>query len=196
TLMALLKDLRRAEAKKKNVPPYVIFQDPSLEDMATAYPITMEEMSKVSGVSGGKAQKYAKPFLDLIKKYVEENDIDRPQDFVIKQVANQSKTKVAIIKGIDKKMPLEELARQNQMNYHALMEELNSIVMSGMRLNLDYCIDDVIDEGVQDDIYAFFMKAQDDDIDSAFKKLKEDDDALTYEEVQLIRLKFLSEMAN
>jgi ATP-dependent DNA helicase RecQ len=196
TLLRMLKDIRKSEGKKKNVPPYVIFQDPSLEDMATQYPITMDELGKVSGVSAGKAQKFGKPFLELIAKYVEENEIDRPQDFVIKQVANQSKTKVAIIKGIDKKVPLAEIARQNQMNYHELMEELNSIVVAGMKLSLDYCIDDIIDEGVQDDIYEHFMKSESDDTDFAFRALKEDDEELTYEEVQLIRLKFLSEMAN
>ena len=195
-LLRLLKDVRKSEAKKKNVPPYIIFQDPSLEDMATQYPITMEELAKVSGVSAGKAQKYGKSFIELIAKYVEENEIERAQDFVIKQVANQSKTKVAIIKGIDKKIPLAELARQNQMNYHELMDELNIIVTSGMKLNLDYCIDDVIDEGVQDEIYDFFLKSENDSIDEAYKSLKEDDEELTYEEVQLMRLKFLSEMAN
>lgn len=196
TLLKMLKDLRKTEAKKKGVPPYIIFQDPSLEDMATQYPITMEELAKVSGVSAGKAQKYGKAFLELIGKYVEENEIERAQDFVIKQVANQSKTKVAIIKGIDKKVPLQELARQNQITYHELMDELNIIVTSGMKLNLDYCIDDVIDEGVQDDIYDFFMKAESDNIDEAYKILKEDDEELTYEEVQLMRLKFLSEVGN
>jgi ATP-dependent DNA helicase RecQ len=195
-LIRLLKDLRKSEAKKKNVPPYVIFQDPSLEDMATLYPITMEEMGKVSGVSEGKAKKFAKPFLELIKKYVEENEIERAQDFVIKQIANQSKTKVAIIKGVDRKVPLDELARQNQISHEELMFELNSIVVSGTKLNLDYCIDEVVDEGVQDDIFDFFMKAESDDPDVAFHKLKEADDALTYEEIRLIRLKFLSEVAN
>ena len=195
-LLKMLKDVRKTEAKKKNVPPYIIFQDPSLEDMATQYPITMDELTKVSGVSAGKAQKYGKAFIELIAKYVEENEIERAQDFVIKQVANQSKTKVAIIKGIDKKVPLAELARQNQMGYHELMDELNIIVTSGMKLNLDYSIDDVIDEGVQDDIYDFFMKSENDSPDEAYKILKEDDEELTYEEVQLIRLKFLSEMAN
>ena len=196
TLLRMLKDIRKSEAKKKGVPPYIIFQDPSLEDMATQYPITMDELAKVSGVSAGKAQKYGKVFIELIKKYVEENEIERAQDFVIKQVANQSKTKVAIIKGIDKKVPLQELARQNQLTYHELMDELNIIVTSGMKLGLDYCIDDVIDEGVQEEIYDFFMKSENDNIDEAYKILKEDDEELTYEEVQLIRLKFLSEMAN
>jgi ATP-dependent DNA helicase RecQ len=196
TLLRLLKDLRKSEAKKKNVPPYVIFQDPSLEDMATQYPINLDEMTKVSGVSAGKAQKFGKPFVELIEKYVEENEIERPQDFVIKQVANQSKTKVAIIKGIDKKVNLPELARQNQLNMEELMEELNSIVTSGMRINLDYYIDEVVDEGVQDDIHDYFMQSDTDDPDIAFKTLKEDDDALTYDEVRLMRLKFLSEVAN
>jgi ATP-dependent DNA helicase RecQ len=195
-LLRLLKDIRKTEAKKKNVPPYIIFQDPSLEDMATQYPITMDELSKVSGVSAGKAQKYGKPFIELIGKYVEENEIERAQDFVVKQVANQSKTKVAIIKGIDKKIPLNEIARQNQMNSHELMDELNIIILSGMKLNLNHCIDDIIDEGVQEEIYDYFKKAETDDIDTAFRKLKEDDEELTYEEVQLIRLQFLSDMAN
>ena len=196
TLLRLLKDVRKSEAKKKNVPPYIIFQDPSLEDMATQYPITMEELSKVSGVSAGKAQKYGKAFIELIGKYVEENEIERPQDFVVKQVANQSKTKVAIIKGIDKKIPLNEIARQNQMNSHELFDELNIIILSGMKLNLNHCIEDIIDEGVQEEIYDYFRKADTDDIDTAFRKLKEDDEELTYEEVQLIRLQFLSDVAN
>ncbi len=196
TLLKLLKDVRKSEAKKKNVPPYVIFQDPSLEDMATQYPITLDELGKVSGVSAGKAQKYGKSFVDLIAKYVDENEIERPQDFVVKQVANQSKTKVAIIKGIDRKLNFAELARQNQISQHELMDELNSIITSGMKLNLDYYIDENVDEGVQDEIFEFFMKSDSDDPDKAFKVLKEDDDELTYEEVQLVRLKFLSEMAN
>jgi ATP-dependent DNA helicase RecQ len=195
-LLKLLKDLRKTEAKKKNVPPYVIFQDPSLEDMATLYPISIDEMTKVSGVSAGKAQKFGKAFVDLIAKYVEENEIERPQDFVIKQVANQSKTKVAIIKGIDRKVPLKELARQNQINLTELMDELYSIVSSGTKLNLDYCIDDVIDEGVQDDIHDYFMNAESDDPAKAFHVLKEEDDQITYDEICLMRLKFLSEVAN
>ena len=195
-LLQMLKDLRRTEAKKKNVPPYVIFQDPSLEDMATQYPVNMDEMKDISGVSAGKATKFAKPFVEMIAKYVEENEIERAQDFVIKQVADQSKTKVAIIKGIDKKIPLEELARQNQMNLDELMDELNSIIMSGTRLNLNHCIKDVIDESVQDDIHDYFMTADTDDSTAAFHALKEEDDQITFEEIQLVRLKFLSEVAN
>jgi ATP-dependent DNA helicase RecQ len=195
-LLKLLKDLRKSEAKKKNVPPYVIFQDPSLEDMATQYPITIDEMTKVQGISAGKATKFGKPFIALIAKYVEENEIDRPQDFVIKQVANQSKTKVAIIKGIDRKIPLNELARQNQLNETELMAELDVIVQSGTKLNLDYCIKDVIDEYVQDEIHDYFMAAESDDPTLAFRALQEEDDEITYEEICLMRLKFLSEVAN
>jgi ATP-dependent DNA helicase RecQ len=195
-LFNMLKDLRRSEAKKKNVPPYIVFQDPSLEDMATVYPISVEEMLKVQGVSAGKATKFGKPFIALIAKYVEENEIDRPQDFVLKQVANQSKTKVAIIKGIDRKVQLAEIARQNQISMPELMDELYSIIQSGTKLSLDHCIEDVIDEGVQDDIYNYFMTAENDDINAAFKSLREDDDQITFEEIQLMRLKFLAEVAN
>jgi ATP-dependent DNA helicase RecQ len=187
-LLKLLKDLRKSEAKKKNVPPYVIFQDPSLEDMATQYPVSAEEMTKVQGISAGKAIKFGKPFIALIAKYVEENEIDRPQDFVIKQVANQSKTKVAIIKGVDRKVPLNELARQNQLNMDDLMTELDVIVQSGTKLNLDYCIKDVIDEYVQDDIHDYFMSAESDDPTLAFRALHAEDDEITYEEVCLMRL--------
>ena len=195
-LLKLLKDLRKSEAKKKNVPPYVIFQDPSMEDMATQYPVTIDEMTKVQGISSGKATKFGKPFIALIAKYVEENEIDRPQDFVIKQVANQSKTKVAIIKGVDRKIPLNELARQNQLNADELMTELDVIVQSGTKLNLDYCIKDVIDEYVQEAIHDYFMTAESDDTTVAFRALHEEDDEITFEEICLMRLKFLSEVAN
>ncbi len=196
TLLKMLKDVRRVEAKKKNIPPYVIFQDPSLEDMATQYPINLEEMEKISGVSAGKAKKFGAPFVSLIAKYVEENEIERAQDYIVKQVANQSKTKVAIIKAIDKKVSVEEIGRQNHLTMEEMMAELDSIVMSGMRLNLDYYIKEKVDEGVQDDIYDYFMAAQSDDANLAFKTLKAEDDQITFEEVRLMRLKFLSEESN
>ena len=195
-LLKLLKDLRKSEAKKKNVPPYIVFQDPSLEDMATLYPISAEEMMKVQGVSAGKAQKFGKPFIAMIAKYVEDNEIERPQDFILKQIANQSKTKVAIIKSIDRKVPLMEVARQNQLSVGELMDELDSIIQSGTKLNLEHCIDEVIDEGVQDDIYDYFMTAETDDVNLAYHALKEEDDQITFDEIQLMRLKFLSEVAN
>ncbi|HMR43053.1 MAG TPA: DNA helicase RecQ [Saprospiraceae bacterium] len=194
TLLKLLKDLRRAEAKKKNVPPFVIFQDPSLEDMATQYPITMDDMTKIGGVSIGKAQRYARPFLEMIKKYVEENEIERPTDFVIKQVANKSKVKVDIIKSIDRKMPLPDIAKQNELSMEDLLEELDAIVVSGTKVNIDYYIEENIDEYVREEIYDYFMGAAIDSPEAAFKELQGDD--ITMEEIQLIRIKFLSEMAN
>jgi ATP-dependent DNA helicase RecQ len=193
-LLSLLKDLRRREAKRLNVPPYVIFQDPSLEDMATQYPITMEDMTKVSGVSSGKAGRYGKAFLQLIQKYVEENDIIRPTDFVVKQVANKSKAKVSIIQCIDRKMPLEDIANSTQLTMDELLEELDAIVASGTKLNIDYYLEDTIDEYAREDIYDYFLQAETDDVKKAYKMLREDD--VTMEEVLLMRIKFLSEMAN
>lgn len=193
-LLTMLKDLRRREAKRLNVPPYVIFQDPSLEDMATQYPITMEDMTKVSGVSSGKATRYAKSFLQLISKYVEENEIERPTDFVVKQVANKSKAKVSIIQGIDRKVDLEDIAEANNMTMDELLEELDVIVASGTKLNIDYYLEDAIDESSREDIYDYFLQADTDDVKKAYKILREDD--VTMEEIQLVRIKFLSEMAN
>lgn len=193
-LFKMLQDLRRSEAKRKNVPPFVIFQDPSLEDMATQYPITLKEMANISGVSAGKAQRYGKPFIELIEAYVEENDIFRPTEFVVKQVANKSRMKVSIIQGTDRKIPFEDLASSNRLSMEELMEELDAIVTSGTKVNLDYIIDETIDEYAQEDIMEYFMQAATDSVDDAFMELKEDD--ITLEEIQLIRIKFLSEMAN
>ncbi len=194
TLVKMLKDLRKEVAKKKGVPPFVIFQDPSLEDMATQYPITMDDMTKIQGVSIGKAQRYAKSFLELIKSYVEENEIERPTDVVIKQVANKSKVKVAIIQAIDRKMPLPDIARQNDLKLDELMEELDAIVSSGTKVNIDYYLEDVMDETVVEEIYDYFMEADTDDPEAAYKELK--DEEFTFEEIQMVRLKFLSELAN
>ena len=194
TLMKLLKDLRKKEAKKRDIPPFVIFQDPSLEDMATQYPITMEDMSKITGVSQGKAQRYAKSFVELIKTYVEENDIERPTDFVVKQIANKSKSKVSIIQGIDRKIPLEDIASTTSMSMEDLIHELDAIVLSGTKLNIDYYLEENIDEYSREDIFDYFMEAETDSVEEAFKELKEDD--ITMEEIQLMRIKFLSEMAN
>jgi ATP-dependent DNA helicase RecQ len=193
-LMNLLKDLRKSIAKQRNVPPFIIFQDFSLEDMATQYPLTMEDMSQITGVSIGKAQRYGKPFLDLIAKYVEENDIDRPTDFVVKTVANKSKVKVTIIQGIDKKIPLTDIAKSNQLSMDELFQELDAIVVSGTKVNLDYIIKESVDENSREEIYSYFMSAETDNPELAYKELKEDD--IQWEEVLLMRLKFLSEMAN
>ncbi len=193
-LMSMLRDLRRDVAKQKDVPPFVIFQDPSLEDMATQYPITMDEMANITGVSKGKALRYAQPFIAMIKDYVEENDIDRPTDFVVKQVANKSKVKVNIIQGIDRKIPFSDIARSNDLKMDELLEELDAIVLSGTKVNIDYYIEDTVDEYARDDIYDYFMEADTDSVDQAFRELQEDD--ITLEEIQLMRIKFMSEMAN
>jgi len=194
TLMRMLKDLRRKEARRRDVPPFVIFQDPSLEDMATQYPLSMEDMAQISGVSKGKAMRYGKPFLELIRDYVDENDIERPNDFVVKQVANKSKIKVNIIQGIDRKIPLEDLAASNNMSMEDLLQELYAIVTSGTKLNIDYYIEDNVDEYSREDIYEYFMQAETDSELEAFNELKEDD--ITMEEIQLMRIKFLSDLAN
>ncbi len=193
-LKNMLKDLRRKESKKHDVPPFVIFQDPSLEDMAIQYPITMDDMTKITGVSKGKAMRYARPFLDLIANYVKENDIERPTDFVVKQVANKSKIKVNIIQAIDRKIPLEDIADSNGIKMEELIGELDAIVSSGTKVNIDYYIEENVDEYSREDIFDYFMDAETDSVDSAFEELKEDD--ITYEEIQLVRIKFLSEMAN
>jgi len=193
-LLLALKDLRKKEAKRLGIPPFVIFQDPSLIDMATRYPIEMEEMKNIHGVSIGKAKRYATPFLMLIEKYCEENGIDRPTDFVVKQVANKSKTKVNIIQGVDRKLPLEDIASGNQLSMDELLNEMVVIVSSGTKLNIDYYIEEEVDEYSLEETYDYFMEAETDDPDLAFQDLKEDD--ITIEEIKLVRIKFLSEMAN
>ncbi|MEM6771549.1 MAG: ATP-dependent DNA helicase RecQ, partial [Bacteroidota bacterium] len=156
--------------------------------------ITMDEMKNVHGVSIGKARRYATPFLTLIEQYVEEHEISRPMDFVVKQVANKSKKKVNIIQAVDRKIPLEDIASGNQLSMDELMEEMVSIVHSGTKLNIDYYIEDEVDEYSLEDAYEYFMGAETDDPDLAFQELKEED--VTIEEVKLVRIKFLSEMAN
>jgi ATP-dependent DNA helicase RecQ len=193
-LMNILKDLRRNIAKKHNLPPYVIFQDPSLEEMATNYPISMDDMSKIVGVSQGKAQKYGQPFVDAIKKYCEENEIERPMDITIKTVANKSKTKVNIITAIDRKLSLEDIAKSNDLSMQELMQELDGIVNSGTKLRLDYYLNKNVDEYVRETIIEYFKEAETDDIDLAYQELKEEE--ITWEEIQLMRIKFLSDYAN
>ncbi len=194
TLMKMLRDLRRRESKRKEVPPFVIFQDASLEDMATQYPISMEDMAKITGVSQGKARRYGRPFINLIKEYVEENEIDRPTEVVIKQVANKSKVKVNIIQGIDRQVPLEDIAAANDLSLDELVDELDAIVSSGTKVNLDYYLDDHVDEYVREDIFDYFMDADSDSAEAAFAELREED--ITMEEIKLVRLKFLSELGN
>jgi ATP-dependent DNA helicase RecQ len=193
-LLLALKNLRKKESKRLDLPPFVIFQDPSLHEMATRYPITVEEMKNINGVSIGKAKRYATPFLMLIEKYVEENEIDRPNDFIVKQVANRSKKKVNIIQAVDRKIPLEDIASGNQLSMDELMEEMVSIVLSGTKLSIDYYIEDNVDEYSLEETVEYFMGAETDDPDIAFQTLKEED--VTIEEIKLIRIKFLSEVAN
>lgn len=192
-LFDLLKGLRKKIAREKNFPPYVIFQDPSLEEMATTYPTTKEELSHINGVGAGKVAKFGKPFIDLITKYVEENDIVTASDVVIKSSVNKSKIKIFIIQQIDRKISLDEIAEAKDMNVQEIVEEIEHICYSGTKLNLDYYIDQVMDRDRQQDIYDYFMNAENDSIKSALKDLG---DEFSEEELRLMRVKFLSEVAN
>jgi ATP-dependent DNA helicase RecQ len=194
TLVKLLKQVRIQEAKRHNVKPWVIFMDPSLQDMATYYPMSIEDMTKISGVSRGKAERYGAAFIDLIAEYVEENDIDRPSDFVMKQVANKSKDKVTIIQGVDRKLPLEDIAKSVEMTMESLLDEMSMIAFSGTKLDISYYIEENLDEDILDEIYDYFKEADSDSIEEAYKQLKDED--ITMEEIQLVRLKFLSEVVN
>ncbi|WP_235297743.1 RecQ family ATP-dependent DNA helicase [Portibacter marinus] len=192
-LLKMLKELRLREAKKQGVKPWVIFFDPSLSEMATHYPISMDDMINISGVSLGKAKRYGAPFIELIKDYVEENDIERPQDFVVKQVANKSRDKVTIIQGIDKKFNLEEIADSIKLSIDELLQEMYIIVSSGTKLNLDYYIEENIDEDIVEEIEDYFDEAESDDVDEAIRVI--DDEDITREEIEIVRLKYLSENA-
>ncbi|MDB5228637.1 MAG: recQ [Bacteroidota bacterium] len=194
-LFALLKDIRKSVAKKMSVPTYVVFQDPSLEEMATLFPITLEELSNITGVSNGKAQRFGKEFCAAIAKYVEDNNIERFADFDnIKSAHKNSSTKVNIIKSIDKKMPLEHIASSFGLQMDDLITELETIVSSGTKVNINYYLQDAVDEDIQEEIHDYFMQAETDDVNIAFKKLKAED--IELREIQLVRLKFLSEVAN
>ncbi len=193
-LFGMLKDLRKKISKQKNVPPFVVFQDPSLEEMATQYPLNMEELKHISGVGNGKASKFGQPFLELIKKYVEDNEIERPVDMVVKSAINKSGIKVYIIQNIDKKISIEDIAKSKGMSYPEIIYEVESIVSSGTKLNIGYYIDEIMDEDRQDEVYEYFQAAETDDIDIALKDLGEND--YTREEIQLMRVKFMSEMGN
>jgi ATP-dependent DNA helicase RecQ len=193
-LFGMLKDLVKKIAKAKNLPPYVIFQETSLEEMAIQYPITNEEMTKISGVGAGKATKYGKPFVDLIKKYVEENDIERPMDMVIKSVVNKSGLKVYIIQNIDRKVGLKEMAKSKNITLDELITEIETIVASGTKVNLNYYINDNIDEEKQEEVLEYFKESTTDDIDAAMKELGGDE--YTEQELRIMRIKFYSEFGN
>lgn len=192
-LFSIMKDLRKKLSKRLEVPPFVIFQDPSLEAMATTYPVTLDELQNIPGVGAGKAKRYGKEFIELIKKHVEENEIERPEDLRVRTVANKSKLKVSIIQRIDRKVALDEIAVTNGLEFTELLDEIEAIVYSGTRINIDYFVNDVIDEDHIEDIYEYFKDSETDDLEEAIAELGGD---YTEEEIRLIRIKFLSEMAN
>jgi len=192
-LVSMLKDLRRKVAKKMEVPPFVVFQDPSLEDMALKYPVKLDELANVHGVSEGKAKKYGKDFIDLISRYVEENDIIRPDDLVVKSTGANSALKLFIIQSVDRKLSLEDIAATKSLDMDALLKEMEQIVYSGTKLNIDYWIEDVLDEDQQEEIKEYFMEAENDSIKTALKEFDGDYDI---EELRLMRIKFISEVAN
>ncbi len=192
-LMGMLKDLRKVNAKKLGVPPFVIFQDPSLEDMALKYPMTMSELANVHGVGDGKAKKYGKDFIRLISKYVEENDIIRPDDLVVKSTGSNSAIKLYIIQNIDRKLPLDDIASSKGMSMADFIKEMEAIVYSGTKLNISYWIDDIFDEDQQEEIYDYFMDSKTDNINAA---IDEFDGEYDEEELRLYRIKFISEVAN
>jgi ATP-dependent DNA helicase RecQ len=193
-LFGMLKDLVKKTAKAKGLPPYVIFQETSLEEMSVQYPITMDEMTKISGVGTGKAAKYGKPFVDLIKKYVEENEIDRPVDMVIKSVVNKSGLKVYIIQNIDRKINLKDMAKSKNISLNELLSEIETIVASGTKVNINYYINDIMDEERQQEVLEYFKESESDSIQDALKELGEND--YTEEEIRVMRIKFLSDFGN
>jgi ATP-dependent DNA helicase RecQ len=192
-LMGMLRDLRKKEAKKMDVPPFVIFQDPSLEDMALKYPISIDELSNVHGVGEGKAKKYGKPFVDLINRYVEDNDIIRPDDLVVKSTGANSGLKLYIIQNVDRKLALDDIAKAKGLDMDGLLKEMEQIVYSGTKLNISYWIDEILDEDQQEEIHDYFMDSESDNIKDALKEFDGDYDI---EELRFMRIKFISEVAN
>lgn len=192
-LYDMIKDLRKRMAKDLNVPPYVIFQDASLEAMATIYPQTIKELENIPGVGAGKAKRYGDEFCKLIKKHCEDNEIERPEDLRIRTVANKSKLKVSIIQAIDRKVMLDDLAEGKGIDFTELLDEIEAIVYSGTKINIDYFIEEILDDEHIDDIYGYFKESETDDIDDALDELGAD---YSEEEIRLVRIKFISEMAN
>jgi ATP-dependent DNA helicase RecQ len=193
TLFSMLKDLRKKMSKQLNLPPYVIFQDPSLEAMATTYPVTVEELQNIPGVGAGKAKRYGEEFCKLIKRHCEENEIERPEDLRVRTVANKSKLKVSIIQAIDRQVALDDIANTKGMEFDELLDEVEAIVYSGTKINIDYFLREVVDEDHMLDIYEYFQDSTTDDLDTAIEELGED---YTEEEIRLVRIKFISEMGN
>lgn len=192
-LLKILMDLRKKEGKKLGVPPFVIFQDPSLQDMALKYPITIDELVHIHGVGEGKAKKYGKPFIEFIKNYVEENDIIRPDDLIVKSTGANSALKLYVIQNVDRKLPLDDIASSKGLDFPDLIKEMEQIVYSGTKLNISYWIDDILDEDQQEELHDYFLEAETDGIDAA---IEEFDGDYEDEELRLFRIKFISEVAN
>ena len=192
-LFSMLKDLRKKVSKQHDLPPYVIFQDPSLEAMATTYPITIDELKNVPGVGEGKAKRYGQEFVDLIRRHVEENEIERPEDIRVRTVAKKSQMKVSIIQSIDRKVALDDIAMAKGIEFDELLDEVESIVYSGTKLDIDYFLEEVLDDDKVDDIYEYFSESETDDLDEAIEELGDD---YSEEEIRLVRIKFISEAGN
>ncbi|MCM1021065.1 MAG: DNA helicase RecQ [Muribaculum sp.] len=192
-LYNILRDLRKKIAKKLELPPYVIFQDPSLEAMATTYPITIEELQNIPGVGSGKAKRYGDEFLKVIKAHVEENEIERPEDLRVRSVANKSKLKISIVQGIDRKIPLDALAESKGLEFNELLDEIEAIVYSGTKISIDYFLNEIMDDDRQADIFEYFRESDTDNLDDAINELGNE---YSEEEIRLVRIKFLSELGN
>ena len=192
-LSAILKDLRKKIAKQNGLPPYVIFQDQSLDAMATTYPISIEELINIPGVGPGKAKRYGEEFVKVIKRHVEENEIERPEDLLVRSVPNKSKLKISIIHGIDSRIPLDELAESKDLDFNEFLDEVEAIVYSGTKINIDYFLDEIMDKDMQDEIFDYFKTSESDDLEAAIQALGSD---YTEEEIRLVRIKFLSELGN
>ena len=192
-LVKLLKDLRKKVATKSDVPPFAVFQDPSLDDMALKYPVNLEELSKVHGVGEGKARKFGKDFVKLISKYVEENEVLRPDDLIVKSTGINSGLKLYIIQNTDRKLPLEDISKSKGLDMKELIKEMEVIIFSGTKLNIDYAIDDLLDEDQQEEIHEYFMEAETDSIQEALNEFDGDYDE---DELRLMRIKFINEVAN
>jgi ATP-dependent DNA helicase RecQ len=193
TLYSLLVDMRKSLSKEKGIPPFVIFQEPSLKDMCFQYPITVEELTNIQGVGTGKAQRYGEPFVALIANYVEDNEIERPQDMVVKTLVNKSVLKVQLIHNIDRKLPLEDIANSHGKSFGELLDEIESIVNSGTRVNINYYINTLLESSDQDEVFEYFTESETDDIEAAYREF---DGVYTEEELRLIRIRFMSELAN
>ena len=192
-LYAVLCALRKNIARNLKLPPYIIFQDPSVEAMATTYPITLEELQSIPGVGAGKAKRYGEEFVKVIRTYVEDNEIERPEDLRVRSMANKSKPKVSIIQAIDRKIDLTEIAQSNGMDFDQLLDEIEAIVMSGTHINISYYINDIMDPEDQEEVFDYFKTSESDSISQAYDELCP---AFSEEEVRLMRIKFLSEVGN